>query len=57
MSYQDLTLYLLAMPIPGVLAVEAALLVTSTVRHPAVAVAMQATNPAFSVAVATGDTT
>jgi hypothetical protein len=46
---------LLSVAVPRVLAVEAALLVTAAVVHPAVAVAVQAAHPPLPVAVAAGD--
>ena len=49
--------HLLSVAVSGVLAVEAALLVSSAVVHPAVAVAVQASNPALPVAVATDHAT
>ena len=49
--------HLLSVAVSGVLAVEAALLVSSAVVHPAVAVAVKASNPAFAVAVAADDAT
>ena len=47
----------MSVAVSGVLAVEAALLVSSAVVHPAVAVAVQASNPALTVAVATDHAT
>ena len=47
----------MSVAVSGVLAVEAALFVSSAVMHPAVAVAVQASNPALPVAVATDHAT
>ena len=45
------------MSVSRVLTVKASLLVSAAVVHPAVAVAVKASNPAFAVAVAADDAT